>query len=189
MIRFTKFGAAALAALVAAPGTAMAVDLGPTEAVDYAKATRYVMCGPNARVNLRAGERHTFNLKKADYVYSADGSTQWITGQISHHLFGRPDDQIYFTHTYKAADGAWKFDKADIKINRGGWGALLGPIGAGIKAYLTAKGKDAKDIKPEDIQKATMDAAALVGGNWEGAVNILVANIALAGQNWRFCQM
>ena len=79
-----------LALTLTAPGAALAFDLGPTEAVNYNKATRYMMCGPATRVNLRAGGVHTFNLKNVQYIYSDDGSTQWIMGQISHHLSFRP---------------------------------------------------------------------------------------------------
>ena len=178
-----------LALTLAVPSAAMAFDLGPTEAVNYSKATRYMMCGPNTRVNLRAGGVHTFNLKNVQYIYSDDGSTQWIMGQISHHLSFRPDDQIFFTHTYKAADGFWKFEKTESRINRGGWSVFLGPLGAAVQAYLISEGEKLKDVKPDDINKNTMNAAALVGGNWEGAVNVLMANVALAGQNWQFCSM
>jgi hypothetical protein len=39
---------------------------------------------------------HGFNVKPA--VFSRNGSSLTVTGQISHRLSGRPDDQLYYRH-------------------------------------------------------------------------------------------
>jgi hypothetical protein len=188
--------ASLLAFLVAAPTIAQAFPINEILVDRYVRATQAALCGPTwNKAPLNASNKtHWFNVKLAQYHPSSDGSKLWITGQLSHRLTWRPDDQIYYTIKYeKDNNGLWKLKdpKTDVqlRVNRGGWGALLGPIWTLVNAFVFTESGKTIPVTPEMVNKNTSDAAALVGGNWEDCVQILVSDIAGAGSNPHYCSI
>ncbi len=177
-----------LTCLVSVPAAVHAFNIDWPAAGRYVSATRAAVCGPSKNnVLLKAGGIHGFNVKKASFIPSVDQSSMAVTGQLSHRLSFRPDDQIYYTLTYaNAGNGVWKLTEIKNKINRGGWGAFLGPVWLAAQAIGVANGSPIP-IKPDDVAKNTVDTAALIGGNWEGATAILISNIAIASSNPNYC--
>jgi hypothetical protein len=181
--------AALLAILIAAPTVAQAAGASVGR---FQHATRAAVCGPpwnNAALWLFGGEDniHHFYVGEAGRLLSVDKSMLWVTGNIEHLQFF-VDDEFYYTITYEGAgNGLWKLKEVKTRIDRGGWKPLFGPIFALANVFVVADGGKPIAVTPEMVDKNTVDAAALIGGDWEDVVTILTANIAIAASNPNFC--
>jgi hypothetical protein len=111
---------------------------------------------------------HGFNVKKVESISWVGGLTI-ITGQISHRLKRRLDDQFYYTIVKQ--DGGIK----DImkKIDRGGWTSIVAPI------LSTGAALFGVPITRDQIESIGRELGTLFDGSWESAAQILVMNIAL----------
>jgi hypothetical protein len=163
----------------------VAVVASAINAADQARfvtGTEAAICGPEKKgLKLRG---HTFNVKKANIIWDEWGRPLYVSGQISHHLSFRPDDQIYYLIEYE--NGMVK--KTDVKINRGGWGPIIGVVFPVINAVILVQTGKGLPITPKDVEQAAQDIAKLVGGNWEHQAQILIGLIGMAATNPNYCQ-
>lgn len=111
---------------------------------------------------------HGFNVKKATSISWVGGLTI-ITGQISHRLSARRDDQFYYT-IVKQGEAIKDITK---KISRGGWTPIAAPI------LSTGAALFSLPIPPDLIESVGRELGKLYDGNWESAAEILTMNIAL----------
>ncbi|QEG34242.1 hypothetical protein [Bythopirellula goksoeyrii] len=107
---------------------------------------------------------HEFNIKKARVVRTDNSTT--ITGQISHHLSFRDDDQVYYT--ISKSNG--RVTSIEIKIDRGG----LAPYASQVAGKLLGV-----KILEEKIESTIRELGRSYDGNWESAADAIVATIAL----------
>jgi len=126
------------------------------------KAVKAALYGPEVKKLEVAG--HKFNVKKAKITTAPNGTT--ITGQISHHLTLRPDDQLYYTiRKYQG-----KVVSVQIKIDRGG----LSPYVAKFAGkYLGLK------FAQQDIENFLYNVGSKLDGKWESAAELIVTAIAM----------
>jgi hypothetical protein len=126
------------------------------------KAVRAALYGPEVKKLKVNG--HEFNVKKAKITASATGTT--ITGQISHHLSFRPDDQLYYTiRKFKG-----KVVSVSIKIDRGG----LAPYVAKFASkYLGI------EFAQSQIESLLRELGAKIDGKWESAAELIVTAVAV----------
>lgn len=81
--------------LTGTPLTAVASPIDEAGAARFMIGTRAAVCGPEEKgLTLPGG--HGFNVKKATIVRDERERPLYVSGQISHHLSFRPDDQIYY---------------------------------------------------------------------------------------------
>ena len=109
---------------------------------------------------------HEFNIKKA--TISRFGNNYTVSGQISHCLKWRRDDQVYYTISIQNN----KIVDVKHSINRGGWARLVGIAGSLVGAYFGVP-IDAKMV--EDIHRRL---ASAVEGGWTGAADNIIYFIA-----------
>jgi len=142
-----------------------------------------IKCGFRGRYGnkWRAGVEysgHGFWIHTTNISMGADGS-KTVTGQISHRLKWRPDDQCYFTYIY---DKAGKLIKAESAINNGGFSAIAAPVTAAIGAVVAIF---CAPVGVGIINASTTTPALtrpiedLFTGSWESALNMLLAEIAV----------
>ncbi len=161
----------------------MASAITAGDAARFVTGTKAAICGPEKKGLMLPG-RHTFNVKKATIVRDGWGRPLYVSGQISHHLSFRPDDQIYYLIEYE--NGMVK--KTDIKINRGGWGSIVSVLFTTINIIVAVNTGKALPITPKDVEQAAQDIAKLVGGNWEHQAQILIGLVSMAATNPNYCQ-
>ena len=111
---------------------------------------------------------HDFNVKKASI--KKVGSKTFITGQISHRLRWRPDDQLYYTIVKE--NGVIKEIK--YSVNRGGLSGLAAPFVSALGTYYTGV-----PIPPDKIESFGRSLGKFVEGDWEKVAQFIVTNIAL----------
>lgn len=162
-------------AICAAAGSMM---LGSMEAsADEAalmKAAHAALCGPSIK-NLHVGG-HDFNVKRASVDETSSGEPHKVSGQISHRLAFRTDDQIYYTIGYK--DGL-PYER-DAKIDRGGVFATL----IGLPEWLGLM-PDIEffhgEISPDSLRQLNAELVAMFGGGkWEYQLTALITFIGAA---------
>ena len=163
--------------------TVVASAITAGDAARFVTGTKAAICGPEKKGLMLPG-RHTFNVKKATIVRDGWGRPLYVSGQISHHLSFRPDDQIYYLIEYE--NGMVK--KTDIKINRGGWGSIVSVLFTTINIIVAVNTGKALPITPKDVEQAAQDIAKLVGGNWEHQAQILIGLVSMAATNPNYCQ-
>jgi hypothetical protein len=112
---------------------------------------------------------HEFNVKPAEL--SRRGARLTISGQISHHLTARRDDQVYYTIILENAV------IQDIKkeIERGGVTPLAAPIVSVLAAYYGGIA-----VPPDQVATVGRALGKFYDGGWESAASIMITNIGLA---------
>jgi hypothetical protein len=132
------------------------------------KAADAALKGPDTHVKVNG---HDFIVKQAKV--STFSGTLIITGQISHQLTARPDDQVYYIIN-KRGDTP-KLVKFDIK--RGGI--------ASIVAYPSKLVNDAFGTSlATPIERTLRDLGAKIDGSWESSADLIVACIGLRARTW-----
>lgn len=125
------------------------------------------MFGPNySKLKILS---HEYNCKKMVKFPLAGGGVQY-SGQLSHHLGGAPDDQLYFQFTIKNGmlDG-----KITTKINNGGWGDLFGVAGAAIAVIYGVP------ISPDKVSELVSAVEQNVRGRgWQEVGGLIVGAVA-----------
>jgi hypothetical protein len=123
--------------------------------------------------------RHDFNVKKMSIDWT--GSFAIAKGQISHRLWGRPDDQVYYTITINRQDFSvsniiTEVDQnplADfIVLNH-----LIGSFIVGVFVPVAGAALTAAEPVVKEIARRAEDAAV---GNWQEACRALISAIAAA---------
>ncbi|PEO39969.1 methyltransferase [Bacillus wiedmannii] len=141
------------------------LSLGNLEMNNLDRAVQAALLGPEIK-KLKVFD-HEFNVKPA-YI-SKQGNKTYVSGQISHHLSHRIDDQVYYR--FEKENGEVK--NLEIKIDRGGWTAIIAPIGAIIAQYAGLP------ITPELLEKIGQQLGAITDGRWEFASEAIVAAIGV----------
>ena len=103
-----------------------------------------------------------------------DGDKLTVNGYISHKLWFRPGDQIYYI--IRKETGVIK--AIEIKINRGGLAPIAAPVVSALGAYFGGVA-----IPPDEIEKVGRKLGELQDGKWETACQTLITEIAL-GVEW-----
>lgn len=142
------------------------------------RSAKAAVCGPELKgVSVN---HHDFNVKKATIGKdSRANQTVVVSGQISHRLAWRPDDQIYYTINYK--DGVP--NPATLRIDRGGVAVVLDEI----MDVITFAGLTNVDIfgtkislKPEKLPEISTQLSKLVeGSGWEEQAAAIIAFIGI----------
>jgi len=148
-------GALALVALVALASPVFAQSA-------QEKAANHALNGPEVKKLKVVG--HEFNVKKAKITHS--GMSVTITGQLSHRLSLRPDDQLYYT--IRKSGG--KVTAMEIKINRGGLAVYVSKLANHFVGHPVAVDK---------IDSLVRALGRKVDGKWESSADLIVATIAL----------
>jgi hypothetical protein len=122
---------------------------------------------------------HDFNVKKMTIGWS---STHAIaSGQISHRLAGRPDDQVYYTITVNSDD--FSISNIDVKVDENPladfivMNHLAGSFVVGI--FVPVAGSALAAAEPI-VKEIARRAESAVVGNWEEACRALISAIAAA---------
>jgi hypothetical protein len=116
---------------------------------------------------------HEFNCKRASV--QTRGAQTVITGQLSHHLSLRTDDQVYYmiVKQWDPARKQWMLvANPTVEFNQGGKIPLLGETLTLVGLALGAP------IPGGAIQQTVEKLAALTVGSWRGAANNMVGLIA-----------
>lgn len=130
-----------------------------------AKAVNAARNGPEVKKLKVAG--HEFNVKKATVEGTFDAAT--VSGQISHCLTARPDDQVYYT--IKKSRG--QVTSVDVRIARGGLAKYVAYAGKFAQKYVNSA------IPAGDIESFLRDLGREIDGSWESSADLIVANVAL----------
>lgn len=162
---------AAVAAMACSLGEAdAAVTLSSQDKIQIRRCVGYMLFGPQTNGIEVKGQG--FNCKPV--TAKMNGSNLIVTGQLSHQLTWRPDDQVNYTFEF-AADGA--LAKSDVKVEDGGVvkvvGFLFGPGTAQIVL------KDLPEVLSlGDVVSLVSDhAASKVNNNWIGYAQLMLAGL------------
>ena len=104
-------------------------------------------------------EGHEFNCKRQDIRSNGDGSFT-VSGQLSHMLRLRDDDQLYFSFTTDYCTGKARPGSLKVRLNRGGLAPIAGTIG--------------RFFGERDFERSWRRAAQDWDGKWEGAAATLI---------------
>jgi len=150
--------------LVALVLVAIAAFASPSFAAETAqgKAASAALFGPEVKKLKVAG--HEFNVKKAKITRNASGMV--ITGQLSHCLTLRPDDQLYYT--IRKSGG--KVTSIQIKIDRGGLAPYVSKL---ANSFINQK------FVADKVESLVRELGSRVDGKWESSADLIVASIAL----------
>lgn len=161
--------------------TTIALALSETDTDRFVAGTRAAICGPEKKgLSLRG---HGFNVKKATIFRDNQGKPLYVSGQISHRLSWRRDDQVFYYIQYE--NGIVK--KTDIDINRGGWGPIFGYISTAVNIYLLATTGSGVPVTP-DVVERTFQELTKGSGGWEHQAHTLIGLISMAATNPNYCQ-
>jgi hypothetical protein len=164
------------------PGAASAADPNMQTAMDA------VFGKTGEKKKLKIGG-HEFNVKPAKITTEPDG-TVVITGQISHHLTLRDDDQVYYT--IKKKNG--QVTKLDIRVSESKMQKVLAALTKEAIDALIRKitgggvtgGIDPNQPTPKTpaaqltaMTKALEEVDQLAGKSWGDAVKTIIANVAI----------
>jgi hypothetical protein len=177
----------ALAALVALPAAARAEKIEKK----LSNAAEMALCAHKLSRDVSLNG-HDFNVKGATVVHPIGDATKidFLTGQVSHKLRFRPDDQVHYQVTYQK-DGSPGDAKLDI--SRGGVSSML----AFLNDIVTGFGLTKIKILGNEVEwnpaalgmAATRISQWAEGKGWEGQVAAMIRFTSLAGQNQpAFCQ-
>jgi hypothetical protein len=111
-----------------------------------------------------------FNCKPVD-ILRLEGGKLKVAGQLSHHLTGRPDDQIYYAFTVNTK--AKTYDSLEISIQPT---PLAGALGQLVAVTATTQGAP---ISPDQATKFFREAEQLRVGNWQQAANVIIGGVAV----------
>jgi hypothetical protein len=111
---------------------------------------------------------HEFNIKQVEII--REGDRIIASGQISHVLRFRRDDQVYY-RIIKEGD---KIIEVSRDINRGGFAGVAAPILAAGGSYFTGT-----PIPPDEVEKVFRALGNAVDGSWESAADFIISSIAL----------
>ncbi|MEO8629983.1 MAG: VCBS repeat-containing protein [Betaproteobacteria bacterium] len=111
---------------------------------------------------------HDFTVSRATVSKNATGLI--VTGQISHQLANRPDDEISYT-IIKENGGVKNIER---HIDRGGLAPIVGPIISIGATYFTEI-----PIPDELVVKVGRDIGRAIDGSWESTCDAAIAYIAL----------
>jgi len=146
---------------------------------NFERAMKAALDGPTVK-KLKL-ERHEFNIKKV-----TRNGNRW-SGQISHHLNWRDDDQVNYSFTVSAGKTSISLDKVDISIDAS-WmnnaGDVLVDIGIGYmtKSYAAWLASSAAQLARlfDDAEETLFqqNQRLLLDGSWQGEAKFMVANIA-----------
>ena len=161
------------AALCLYSGTAAAADPNMQVAMDA------VFGKTKEKKKLKIGG-HEFNVKPAKFVTNPDG-TLVITGQISHHLTLRDDDQVYYTIEKKNGQVV----KLDVRVSESKMQKVLGALKKQVIDVILGKSGETTP-KPMDpagqlaaMTKALEQVDQLEGKSWGDAVKKILSNVAI----------
>jgi hypothetical protein len=167
------------------PGAASAADPNMQTAMDA------VFGKTGEKKKLKIGG-HEFNVKPAKITREPDG-TVVITGQISHHLTLRDDDQVYYT--IKKKNG--QVTKLDVRVSESKMQKVLSALKKEVIDALIRKiseelgggttgGVDPNKPTPKTpaaqltaMTKALEQVDQLAGKGWGDAVKTILGNIAI----------
>lgn len=160
-----KFFPLPLATLVLfmAPLTARAAEIGEAELRSCV--SRFVLESDPQRIDFNG---HEFVCKGKSGWKTTDGVTL-VKGQLSHHLSGRPDDQVNWSAKI-TAEGA--VEDVKIEIKRGGAGKWLSWPARAVLAYY------GKPVSEETMTTFFRESGKLWDGEWETTAELVVAGIA-----------
>ena len=114
---------------------------------------------------------HEFHSKPMTRVAAPDGGTLF-TGQLSHQLSLRPDDQFYYQFVVR--DGLLVKDSITTRIEDGGFDPLVGLAASAVGSYFGVP------VSSEDAAKVWDKLAnAFVGKGWREVANMIVASVAM----------
>lgn len=137
--------------------------------------SKVILQGPE-RKKFKIGGRHRFNIKPGNLVrHPLHGMVVSLSGQISHCLRFRPDDQVYYT--VKFTDGMPSLPP-DIGIDRGG-------IANVVKTMISMIAIDEVSvfgikISPKNLPSIATEISKIVEGRgWEGVVAAIITHAAL----------
>ena len=166
--RLAPLLAAAMTAAFAAPPPAEAQSRTGSDAATV-QALKAMFEGPEAKF-LRVG-RHEFHVKPARRERTRTGATV-LRGQISHHLTGRRDEQIYYAVRVEGRT----IRQISIQVDRGGRPAALSvqPIQAVMGGFVGEL-----PIPPRPLWSVGGSLNRLVDGSWEGSARYLVGHAAV----------
>lgn len=118
---------------------------------------------------------HHFNIKPVKATRLGSGGFS-VTGQLSHHLRLRTDDQYYYTIEI---DRAGTILKIDEKIDRGGLTTMLLklPVGEIVQTY--SGNKIPAPVANKGIEEAGRWLGKKLDGSWEGAARKVVVQIGM----------
>jgi hypothetical protein len=119
---------------------------------------------------------HEFNIKPVKATRIGGGGGFTVSGQLSHHLTWRSDDQYHYTIQIDRAGTILKFDE---KIDRGGLTSMLLklPVGELVENY---SGKNVPaPIAEKGIEEAGRWLGSKLDGKWEGAARKVVIQIGM----------
>ena len=133
---------------------------------------------------------HEFNVKPAKISTKPDG-TVVITGQISHHLTLRDDDQVYYTIEKKNGQVV----KLDVRVSESKMQKVIGALKKEVIDAIVRKiteelggGTTGGETKPTPtdpaarltaMTKALEQVDQLAGKGWGDAVKTILANVAI----------
>jgi hypothetical protein len=162
--------AVAAAGLVSLATLAMTLSASPALADDLNDCVKAAVFGPEKKgVDILD---HGFNCKPVVRVNVGEGVTK-VTGQLSHRLNWRADDQVYYE--FVIDNGKLQPDSIKRSINRGGYGALAGAAGSAIGAYFGV---------PVSAETATeywrKGAKVAEGDSWEQVTDLIIGTVALS---------
>jgi hypothetical protein len=172
------------AALFLSAGPAAAADPNMQTAMDA------VFGKTGEKKKLKIGG-HEFNVKPAKISTKPDG-TVVITGQISHHLTLRDDDQVYYTIEKKSGQVV----KLDVRVSESKMQKVLGALKKEVIDALVNKitggggggggGETKPQPEPKDpaaklalMTKQLEQVDQLAGKGWGDAVKTILGNIAI----------
>ncbi|WP_439328625.1 methyltransferase [Bacillus cereus] len=113
---------------------------------------------------------HEFNVKPIEVVNLGEGK-QYVTGQISHHLSFRPDDQLYYNFTVQ--DGKVT-GTPQYHIDRGGFTPFAAPLLSIIAAY------NGIPVNPNDLNAIGQQIGKVIDGSWEHAAQSIATVVSLS---------
>ena len=112
--------------------------------------------------------KHGFNVKPAQFV--RNGSSLTLTGQISHRLTRRIDDQLYYTIVLEQA----VVKDIQMRIDRGGWTPFAAPLISGVMRYFGVP------VSPDQVASVGRALGRFYDGSWESVAALIVANLGVA---------
>jgi len=138
----------------------------------YKRATDAALYGPEKKGLSIKG--HGFNVKKLKSIVQIDDDTFLASGQISHCLNFRPDDQVYYRIFFRKND----VEDLSIQVNKGGWDKVLTPAYVAGAIILSVFNPVAGGAMMSQI--ATFDAImeeieAQSSGNWRNVCESIIA--------------
>jgi hypothetical protein len=125
--------------------------------------------GPEKR--FQKVHEHEFHCKPVQSV-ALQGGAKKVSGQLSHHLTARPDDQVYYEFVMR--NGTIVANTMKTKIKRGGTLTFIAYAGSIVGTYFGVP------IPPEAAEGVLRKLSGqVIARGWEEAAEIIVSTVAL----------